>query len=125
MKKKNQLLFFLTIAILTMGAVFLLNFLRESDGYTMRELGQEAVVIADEFLDGILTAEDARAIISTMLEAIDNHIEERRTPLEIRDTNIHSAIRRVHLDLMLPNHAQVRTSRNRLAELVSIPERAN
>jgi len=114
----------LTVAVLSIGAVFLMNHNRgEGESHTIREMGQETVIIIDEFLDGTLASEDARVFIDHMLEAIDYHVQSRRDSLSIRETNIRQAMSGLSLDLAFPNPVQIRTNRNRLAELVGMPER--
>ncbi|MCL2362338.1 MAG: hypothetical protein FWC73_11075 [Defluviitaleaceae bacterium] len=123
--KKRKLLYFLVFAVLITVVALLINHFREPEGYTMRELGQEAVAIIDDFLDGDLSLDDTRAIIASMIEAIDYHVENRRDPLSIREADIRLVISRLQLDLTFPNEVTVRASRNRLAGLVGVGERAS
>ena len=123
--KKKKILHFVVFAVLMVAVAFMINHFREPEGYTIRELGQEAVASIDEFLDSELSLDDTRAILASMIEAIDYHVENRRDPLSIRESEIRLAISRLHLDLTFPNEATVTASRNRLAELVNVAHRAD
>ena len=121
--KKKKILSFLVFAVLMTGVILLINHLHEPEGYTIRELGQQAVALADDFLDGDKTAEDVRVALGNMIESIDRHVENRRDPLTIPETNIRLAISRLHLDFTFPNNAQVLASRNSLADLAGVGSR--
>ena len=125
-KKKKKLILLAALVVILLGFAFFMN--NQNGGgesSTMRELGYETVVIVDEFLNGTLPVMDAQAYIAHMLEALDCHVLSRQDPLSMRESDIRAAISWLHTDVATPNRAQIITSRNRLAQLVGVPDRTN
>ena len=121
--KKKKILNFVIFFVLILGVALAINHFREVEGYTIRELGREAVNIADEYLDGEISAQDAKAIIGSMLDAISANEADRRDPLTINEMSTRTAISGLHLNFTFPNSAQITTSRNQLARLVNVDPR--
>jgi len=121
----KKILLFLALAAMTAGVYILLNTQRPNgDSYTMRELGQLAIEITDDVLDGNIEVTTGAEMLGALLEAIDNE----DVTLNRREADIRVAISRVRLDMGRPGNLNqissfVTTSRNALAGLVNVPDR--